>query len=81
MKKIILIGAGGHCKSCIDVIEKQNTYKIAGIIDDKKSKSIFNYKIIGKDFDLKKLSSKISYALITIGQIKNYETRVNFLNI
>ena len=36
MKKIILLGGGGHCKSCIDVIENENKYKIIGIIDKKK---------------------------------------------
>ncbi len=30
---IILIGGGGHCKACIDVIEQENKYTIAGIID------------------------------------------------
>ena len=35
-KKIILIGAGGHCNSCIDVIESENKFKIAGLIDNKK---------------------------------------------
>ena len=39
MKKIILIGAGGHAKSCIDVIELQNKYKIIGLIDNKKKKN------------------------------------------
>jgi hypothetical protein len=36
MKKVFLIGGGGHCKSCIDVIENENKYKIKGIIDKKK---------------------------------------------
>ena len=36
MKKIILIGAGGHCKSCIDVIEIQKKFKILGLVDNKK---------------------------------------------
>ena len=31
-EKIILIG-GGHCKSCIDVIEQAGTFQIAGIVD------------------------------------------------
>ena len=31
MKNIILIGAGGHCKSCIEVIELQKKY----ILDEK----------------------------------------------
>ena len=30
MKNIILIGAGGHSKACIDVIESEKKYKIIG---------------------------------------------------
>ena len=33
MKKIILIGGGGHCRSCIDVIESTKMFKIIGIIN------------------------------------------------
>ena len=32
MNSVILLGSGGHCKSCIDVIEK-SFFKIKGIID------------------------------------------------
>ena len=82
MKKIILIGAGGHCKSCIDIIETQNKYEIFGILDNKKKNNILNYKIIGTDKILNKLSSKIKYAFITIGQIKDYKIRKKlFLNL
>ena len=31
-KKIILIGAGGHAESCIDVIESTNKYEIIGLV-------------------------------------------------
>ncbi len=31
--KILLIGGGGHCKSVIDVIEKEGRFEIAGIIE------------------------------------------------
>jgi len=31
--KILLIGGGGHCKSCIDVIEQECKFQIAGIAD------------------------------------------------
>ncbi len=31
--KIILIGGGGHCKSCIDVIEQEGRFQITGIVD------------------------------------------------
>ena len=35
MKELFLIGGGGHCKSCIDVIEEEGKFKIIGIIDQK----------------------------------------------
>ena len=36
MKDIILIGAGGHCESCIEIIEKEKKFKILGLVDNKK---------------------------------------------
>ena len=77
MKTIILIGAGGHCTSCIDVIEMQQKFKIIGLIDNSKKKLSMNYKIIGDDKELKKISKKTKYALITIGHIKNSKIREN----
>ena len=38
MRKIILIGGGGHALSCIDVIEHEKKFKIVGIVDDKLKK-------------------------------------------
>ena len=34
---IILIGGGGHCKSCIDVLEQEGRFQIVGIIDVKEN--------------------------------------------
>jgi sugar O-acyltransferase (sialic acid O-acetyltransferase NeuD family) len=70
-KKIILVGAGGHCASCVDVIEKENKYQIYGLVDEKKDSSLTKYKLIGNDADLKKIKKKTNNALITIGQIKD----------
>jgi N,N'-diacetyllegionaminate synthase len=36
--ELILIGGGGHFKSCIDVIERQRKYRIAGIVDTPEKK-------------------------------------------
>ena len=46
-KKIILIGAGGHAVSSIDVIEKENKYKISGLVDKYKNTFFNKYKING----------------------------------
>ncbi len=78
MKKIILLGGGGHCKSCIDVIESENKYKIIGIID-KKKKFLLNYKVFAENYINKKLI-KNNYAFVTVGQIKNYKVRVKLFN-
>lgn len=79
MEKIILIGGGGHCKSVIDVIEQQEKYQIAGIIDKKEliATEVLGYKIIGCDEDLPSLQKQFSNAIITVGQIKSNTLRVN----
>lgn len=73
MKKpeIILIGGGGHCRSCIDVIEQENIYKIAGILDmpEKVGETILGYEIIGSDNDLPKLITQFDNFHITVGQL------------
>ncbi|PLY08698.1 MAG: acetyltransferase [Arcobacter sp.] len=81
MKKenIILVGAGGHCHSVIDVIEQENKYNIIGIVDKKGSncKEIFNYKTIGFDDDLENIYKTCKNAVITVGHITSNHARVN----
>lgn len=79
MKNIILFGAGGHCVSCIDVIEKEKKYKIIGLVDKKKLKNI-KYKIICRDKNFNNIISKSKNALITVGQIKEIKKRINLFN-
>ena len=78
MKKIILIGGGGHCKSCIDVIEQENKFKIIGIIDikEKVGQKILNYPIIGTDKEIEEIAKRCDNFLITLGQINSYELRI-----
>lgn len=70
-EKVILIGGGGHCKSCIDVIEEDGFYEIAGIVDmpGRVGEEVFGYKIIGTDADLQDLVIKYSNVLICLGSI------------
>lgn len=75
--KLILIGGGGHCSSCIDVIEQENKFDIAGIVDDAiESSTRFGYPILGGDSELPSLREKYDYILITVGQIKSPTPRV-----
>jgi sugar O-acyltransferase (sialic acid O-acetyltransferase NeuD family) len=75
MKPIILIGGGGHCKSCIDVIESEKKYKIVGILEKKKKNFFLNYKIFSESY-LNKREIRNNYAFVTVGQIKSYKIRV-----
>jgi len=48
-----IIGAGGHCKVVIDIINEIGTYEIVGIYDDHKTGYVLGVKIIGSLSDLK----------------------------
>ena len=78
MDKILLIGAGGHARSCVDVIETGGQFEIVGLIE--KTEEIkgdnLGYPVIGTDNDLQKLAKSYQYALITIGQIQTAEHRI-----
>ena len=82
-KEILLVGGGGHCKSVIDVIEQEDKYIIAGIIDKPElvGQDILGYKIIGSDNDLKQLFKIYKYALVTVGQIKSSAIRLKLFNL
>ena len=83
MKKIILLGGGGHCKSVIDVIELEKKYKIHGIVDKPKflGSKILGYKVIGSDLDLEYLAKKYKNAIITVGQIQSPLVRIKLFNL
>lgn len=78
--EIILIGGGGHCRSCIDVIEQCDTYQIVGIVDvqQKLHSKIFGYEIIAIDTDIPDLVKEYKYFFITLGQIKSPDLRIKF---
>lgn len=75
--KLILIGGGGHCKSCIDVIEQSGQYEIAGILDKRENigQRVLGYEIIGEDEQIEKLAREEFSFLITLGQIRTSEVR------
>lgn len=79
---LILIGAGGHAHSCIDVIEEQNCFQIAGLIGlpHEQHEQHLGYAIIGSDEDLPNLAKTYRYALIATGQIKDAECRIHLFH-
>lgn len=82
MKKIILIGGGGHCKASIDVIETDGEFQIAGIIGKPEliGSKVLNYPIIGDDSKLEIFVKKYKFALITIGHLYSLSNRISLYN-
>lgn len=81
--KLILIGGGGHCKVCIDVIEQTRQFEIVGILDlaDLVGTSVLDYPIIGTDEDVVKYVELGCSFLITVGQIKSSILKEKLFNI
>jgi len=85
MKKsgLILIGAGGHCHTCIDVIEQHGTYQIAGLIGmpSEQGSEHLGYEVIGTDQDLTQFTKDNPFALITLGQIETPVHRIRLYQL
>lgn len=82
-ENIILIGGGGHCRSVIDVIELENKFSIVGIIDKKEliGQKVLGYEVIGCDDDLEKLHETYKNAVITVGQVKSKELKLQLFTL
>lgn len=82
MKKIVLIGAGGHCKVVIDIINSQKAFEIIGITDNDVSiGSVLGIPVIGTDDKLHDLyENQVQYAFICIGALDNLELRMKLFN-
>jgi sugar O-acyltransferase (sialic acid O-acetyltransferase NeuD family) len=81
-KPIILIGAGGHCKSVIDVIEHLDEWFIAGIVGlpEERGNKILGYEVIGDDNDLEMLASTYNNFHISLGFISSPQKRIDIWN-
>ncbi|MEY8198224.1 MAG: NeuD/PglB/VioB family sugar acetyltransferase [Colwellia sp.] len=77
MKKLILLGGGGHCRSCIDVIDAEQNYQIVGVLDkfEEIGSDILGYKVIGEDKDILKYVEEEYFFLITLGHLGNRDIR------
>ena len=60
---LVLIGAGGHARSCIDVIEQEGKFRIAGLVGvtEEVDSRVLNYDVIGTDADLDELAARFKY--------------------
>jgi sugar O-acyltransferase (sialic acid O-acetyltransferase NeuD family) len=78
LTSILLVGAGGHAASCIDVIEQHGGFTVVGLIGEahEVGQSVLNYPVLGTDADLPALIAHHRNALVTVGQIKSPQLRM-----
>jgi sugar O-acyltransferase (sialic acid O-acetyltransferase NeuD family) len=77
-QRIILIGAGGHARVCIDVLRRMSTFEIAGIAasDREIGDRVLDVPVIARDTELDRLYSRgFRFAVNAIGSISNHPAR------
>lgn len=74
---LLVIGAGGHARACVDVIEEMRTFSIGGLIGSpaEVGTRVLDHPVIGTDADLPALVATYSHAFIAVGQIKTSAPR------
>lgn len=75
---ILLIGAGGHARACIDVIEEEGRFSVFGLIGQvhEAGSDVLGYPVLGSDADLPSLLAQCGRALMTVGQIASPDVRM-----
>jgi len=80
---ILLVGAGGHARACIDVIEQEGRFAVAGLVGlpNEVGTRTLGYPVLGTDADLPALLGDYAHALISVGQIKTPEPRMRLFDL
>ncbi|MGO7134354.1 acetyltransferase [Rhizobium leguminosarum] len=83
MSGLLLVGGGGHCRSCIDVIEADARYAIRGVVDRQPAAvaDLLGYPLLGDDAMLASLLERERNALVTVGQIKSAKARIRLYSL
>jgi len=80
---ILLVGAGGHARSCIDVIEQEGRFRVSGLVGTAEQVETFvlGYPVVGADSELPSILQQHAYAVVAVGQIKTPEPRIQLYEI
>jgi sugar O-acyltransferase (sialic acid O-acetyltransferase NeuD family) len=75
---LLIIGAGGHAVSCIDVVEQIKGIRIVGLVglDDEIGKTVCGYSVMGADTTLSEQHITASSALVAVGHIRSADVRL-----
>lgn len=70
---LLLTGAGGHARACLDVIECGGRFAVAGLVGvaPEVGGTVLGYPVLGTDADIPVLVGRIPHAIVAAGQIKS----------
>ena len=76
---LIVVGAGGHAVSCIDLLEQTSSVKIIGLVgrQEEVGTTVCGYPVLGVDAALSELRAAASNALVAVGQICAPDLRID----
>jgi sugar O-acyltransferase (sialic acid O-acetyltransferase NeuD family) len=69
MQPIFVFGAGGHAKVVLDIIERQERYRVIGLIDrtEKVGSALWNYRVLGDEAFVPSMIPNVSGGIIAVG--------------
>lgn len=71
MRKLLLIGGGGHCLAVADSASRMGVWDKIGIIDNKRAEALAGFPVVGKDEDLAVLFAEgWQEAFVSLGSVK-----------
>jgi sugar O-acyltransferase (sialic acid O-acetyltransferase NeuD family) len=79
---LLLIGAGGHARACLDVIEEEDQFEVVGLlgVPDEVGASVLGYPVLGSNTDLLEVASRVGAAFVSVGQIKSPQRRIELFD-
>ena len=83
LEPILLLGSGGHSKVCIDVVEHEGRFTVAGLtgLAHEVGSRILGYPVLGTDFELPHLLSLFPRAFVSVGQIETPDLRMRLFDL
>jgi sugar O-acyltransferase (sialic acid O-acetyltransferase NeuD family) len=79
---ILLIGAGGHARACLDVIEQEGRFEVVGLlgVPGEVGGDVLGYRVVGSNDDLPTFAARVGCAIVCVGQIKSPKLRIDLFD-
>ena len=78
MERLLLVGAGGHCRSVIDSIDREYYFDIVIVdVPEMVGREVFSIPVVGTDTDIDSLfADGYRLAVLTVGSVGHPDKRI-----